>query len=573
MYDLIVRNGTIVDGTGAPANVGDIGVKDGRIAHVGGRIDAEAVEVIDAAGRIVTPGFVDIHTHYDGQVTWDPLLEPSTLHGVTTLVMGNCGVGFAPVRPGSEAWLIQLMEGVEDIPGAALAEGMQWEWESFGEYLDVLDRKPLSIDIATQVPHAAVRAYVMGERGASNEAATADDIAAMRDIVRDAIEAGALGFSTSRTLAHRAKDGVPVPGTFADEAELFGIADALRDAGAGIYELVPLGAVGEDLDAPMREVDLMARLAAHTRLPVTFALTQVDNAPELWRDQMEASLRALEAGHRLHPQYASRPAGVLVGLHSALGFGGRPSYDELTHLPLAERVAELRTPARKQRILGERARSTSAFIDKMRSQFDRMYVLGDPVDYEPGPDMAIATMAEKEGVDLESKFYDLLLGDEGRALLLYPVLNYSHGNADATYEMMHHPAGILGLSDGGAHCGAICDASQPTWMLTHWVRDRVRGPRISLESAVRKQTSDTAELYGFRDRGTIAVGKKADLNVIDFERLRLLPPRLVHDLPAQGRRLIQAADGYVATIVSGVVVRRNGVDTGARPGALVRGQA
>jgi N-acyl-D-amino-acid deacylase len=571
MYDLIVRNGTIVDGTGAPATVGDIGVKDGRIAHVGGRIDAEAVEVIDAAGRVVTPGFVDIHTHYDGQVTWDPLLEPSTLHGVTTLVMGNCGVGFAPVRPGSEAWLIQLMEGVEDIPGAALAEGMQWEWESFVEYLDVLDRKPLSIDIAAQVPHGAVRAYVMGERGARNEVATADDIAAMRNIVREAIEAGALGFSTSRTLAHRAKDGVPVPGTFADEAELFGIGDALRDAGAGIFELVPLGAVGEDLDAPMREVELMSRLAAHTRLPVTFALTQVDNAPELWRDQMQASLQALEAGYRLHPQYASRPAGVLVGLHSALGFGGRPSYDALAHLPLAERVAELRTPARKKQILGERARSTSDFIDRMRSQFDRMYVLGDPVDYEPGPDKSIATMAKADGVDLESKFYDLLLGDEGRALLLYPVLNYSHGNADATYEMMQHPAGILGLSDGGAHCGAICDASQPTWMLTHWVRDRVRGPRISLESAIRKQTSDTAELYGFTDRGTIAVGKKADLNVIDFDHLRLLPPRLVHDLPAQGRRLIQAAEGYIATIVSGVVVRRNGVDTGARPGALVRG--
>ena len=572
MYDLIVRNGTIVDGTGAPATVGDIGVKDGRIAHVGGRIDAEAVEVIDAAGRLVTPGFVDIHTHYDGQVTWDPLLEPSTLHGVTTLVMGNCGVGFAPVRPGSEEWLIQLMEGVEDIPGAALAEGMQWEWESFGEYLDVLERKPLSIDIATQVPHAAVRAYVMGERGARNEVATADDIVAMRNIVREAIEAGALGFSTSRTLAHRAKDGVPVPGTFADEAELFGIGDALRDAGAGIFELVPLGAVGEDLDAPMREVELMSRLAAHTRLPVTFALTQVDNAPELWRDQMQASLQALEAGHRLHPQYASRPAGVLVGLHSQLGFGGRPAFDEIAHLPLAERVAELRTPARKKRILGERARSTSEFIDRMRSQFDRMYVLGDPVDYEPGPEMSIATMARSEGVDLESKFYDLLLGDEGRALLLYPVLNYSHGNADATYEMMQHPAGILGLSDGGAHCGAICDASQPTWMLTHWVRDRVRGPRISLESAIRKQTSDTAELYGLTDRGTIAVGKKADLNVIDFDNLRLLPPRLVHDLPAQGRRLIQAAEGYLATIVSGVVVRRNGVDTGARPGALVRGK-
>jgi N-acyl-D-aspartate/D-glutamate deacylase len=570
MYDLIVRGGTIVDGTGAPATVGDVGVKDGRIAHVGGRIDADALEVIDGEGRLVTPGFVDIHTHYDGQVTWDPLLEPSTMHGVTTLVMGNCGVGFAPVRPGREEWLIQLMEGVEDIPGAALSEGMQWEWETFPEYLDALARKPLSIDIATQVPHAAVRAYVMGERGARNDVATADDIAAMRDIVRDAIEAGAFGFTTSRTLAHRAKDGVPVPGTFADEAELFGIADALRDAGAGIFELVPLGAVGEDLAAPMREVELMVRLAAHTRLPVTFALTQVDNSPELWRGQMHESLRALEAGHQLRPQYASRPAGILVGLHSALAFAGRPSFDELAHLRLADRVAELRVRARKKRVLAERAPRGNSFTERMRSQLHRMYVLGDPVDYEPGPERSVAAIAATEGVDPDSKFYDLLLEDEGRALLMYPALNYSHGNADATYEMMQHPAGVLGLSDGGAHCGAICDASQPTWMLTHWVRDRVRGPRLSLEAAVRKQTADTAELYGFGDRGSIAVGKKADLNVIDFDRLRLLQPRLAHDLPANGRRLLQAADGYDATIVSGVVVRRHGVDTGARPGALVR---
>jgi N-acyl-D-amino-acid deacylase len=572
MYDLIVRSGTIVDGTGARSSVGDIGVKDGRIAHVGERIDVDAVTVIDATGRLVTPGFVDIHTHYDGQVTWDPLLEPSTLHGVTTLVMGNCGVGFAPVRPGSEEWLIQLMEGVEDIPGSALSEGMKWGWESFAEYLDVLERTSLSIDVGTQVPHGAVRGYVMGDRGARNEVATADDIAAMRDIVRDAIESGALGFSTSRTLAHRAKDGLPVPGTFADEAELFGIGDALRDAGAGIFELVPLGAVGEDLDAPMREVDLMSRLAAHTALPVTFALTQVDNAPELWREQMQASLRALEAGRRLHPQYASRPAGVLVGLNSSLGFVGHPAFDEIAHLPLSERVAELRSPARKKRVLAERAPSTNPFTERMRSQLHRMYVLGDPVDYEPGPEQSVAAIAHADGVEVESKFYDLLLEDEGRALLLYPALNYSHGNADATYEMMQHPAGVLGLSDGGAHCGAICDASQPTWMLTHWVRDRVRGPRISLESAIRKQTLDTAELYGFTDRGTIAVGKKADLNVIDFDGLRLLPPRMVHDLPAQGRRLLQDAQGYVATIVSGVVVRRNGADTGARPGTLVRGK-
>jgi N-acyl-D-aspartate/D-glutamate deacylase len=569
MYDLIVRNGTIVDGTGAPATTGDVAVKDGRLVQVGGRVDGEATEVIDATGRLVTPGFVDIHTHYDGQVTWDPLLEPTTMHGVTTLVMGNCGVGFAPVRPGTEEWLIQLMEGVEDIPGAALSEGMRWEWERFPEYLDALARKPLSIDVATQVPHAAVRAYVMGERGARNEVATDDDIAAMRDIVREAIEAGAFGFTTSRTLAHRAKDGVPVPGTFADEAELFGIGDALRDAG-GIYELVPLGAVGEDLDAPMREVEMMARLAAHTGRPVTFALTQVDNAPELWRGQMDASLRALDAGHRLHPQYASRPAGILVGLHSALAFAGRASFDELAHLPLAERVEALRSPARKKRVLSERAPAANSFTERMRSQLHRMYVLGDPVDYEPGPERSVAALAAAEGVDAESKLYDLLLEDDGRALLMYPALNYSHGNADATYEMMQHPAGVLGLSDGGAHCGAICDASQPTWMLTHWVRDRVRGARLPLETAVRKQTLDTAELYGFRDRGSLVAGKKADLNVIDFDRLRLLPPRLAHDLPANGRRLLQDAEGYDATIVSGVVVRRHGADTGARPGALVR---
>jgi N-acyl-D-aspartate/D-glutamate deacylase len=570
MYDLLIRNGTIVDGTGRPAYVADLAVRDGRIVEIGPALDGDAAEVIDATGLLVTPGFVDIHTHYDGQVTWDPLLEPSASHGVTTVIMGNCGVGFAPVRPGKEAWLIELMEGVEDIPGTALTEGMRWGWETFPEYLDALEQMPRAVDVGTQVPHGAVRAYVMGERGARNEPATADDIAAMRDIVREAIEAGAFGFSTSRTLAHTAIDGEPVPGTFAAEDELFGIGEALRAVGRGLYELAPAGAAGEDIIAPAKEVDWMCRLSAAIDRPVTFALTQVDAAPGLWKELMDQSLDAAANGARVHPQIAVRPTGVLIGHQAGNVFRGRPSYDELLALPFERRVAELRRPERRAAILAEQPSVDNPFAAYMASSLHRIFVLGDPVDYEPGPEKSVEALARAAGVSVAEKLYDLTLEQDGRALLMFPFLNYSDGNSDATYAMLQHPAGAVGLSDGGAHCGAICDASNPTWMLTHWTRDRERGPKLPLEEAVKKQSHDTARLYGMTDRGTLEVGMKADINVIDHANLRLHPPKMVYDLPAGGRRYVQEASGYVATVLSGTVVRRYDAATGACPGRLVR---
>jgi N-acyl-D-aspartate/D-glutamate deacylase len=403
----------------------------------------------------------------------------------------------------------------------------------------------------------------MGERGAKNEPATREDIAAMKTIVREALAAGAFGFSTSRTLAHRAIDGQPVPGTFAAEDELFGIGEALREVGRGLYELAPAGAAGEDVITPVKEVDWMCRLSAAIGRPVTFALAQVDAAPTLWRELMDQSLRAVANGAQVYPQIAGRPAGVLLGLQSNHAFKGRPSYEEIADLPLDAR-------ARKARILAETVSYDNPFAQYMGTQLHRIYVLGDPPDYEPGPEMTVKALADRDGVELQSKLYDLLLEQDGKALLMFPFLNYSDGNGDATYDMLRHPMGALGLADGGAHCGAICDASMPTWMLTHWARDRTRGPKLPLAYVVRKQTRDTARLYGMTDRGTIEVGMKADLNLIDHERLTLHPPVMAHDLPAGGRRFLQSASGYVATIVSGTVVRRNGVDTGARPGRLVR---
>jgi N-acyl-D-aspartate/D-glutamate deacylase len=570
MYDLLVRGGTIVDGTGAAPYVADVAVTDGVIVAIGPDLGGEATEIIEAAGLVVTPGFVDIHTHYDGQVTWDPVLEPSASHGVTTIIIGNCGVGFAPVRPGSEAWLIELMEGVEDIPGTALTEGMTWGWETFPEYLDALETMPRAMDIGTQVPHGAVRAYVMGERGARNEPASADDIAAMTAIVQEAMEAGALGFSTSRTIAHKAIDGEPVPGTFAAEDELFGIGAALKTIGRGVFELAPAGAAGEDIISPAKEVEWMCRLSAAIDRPVTFALTQVDAAPTLWKELMEQSLAAVDKGARVYPQIAARPVGVLVGHQPANVFRGRPSYDELVALPFEERVAELQKPERRERILSEQASFDNQFAAYMGSQLHRIYAIGNPPNYEPGPELTVKALAEAAGVALEEQLYDLTLEDDGKALLMFPFLNYSDGNGDANFEMLQHPSGAVGLSDGGAHCGAICDASSPTWMLTHWARDRTRGPKMTLEAAVKKQTHDTARLYGMADRGTVEVGMKADLNVIDHETLHLNPPEMVYDLPAGGRRYVQTASGYVATIVSGVAVRRNDADTGARPGRVVR---
>ena len=521
---------------------------------------------------MVTPGWVDIHTHYDGQVTWDEVLAPTAWHGVTTLVMGNCGVGFAPAEPGRRDWLIGLMEGVEDIPGTALAEGIDWSWETFPEYLDALQGRRWTMDVGTQIAHGAVRAYVMGDRGATNEPATPDDIEAMTEIVAEALRAGALGFSTSRTIAHTAIDGEPVPGTFAAEDELFGIGSALAAEGTGVFELAPAGAAGEDIVSPAKEVDWMTRLSAKIDRPVTFALIQVDAAPELWRELMDASLAAAEEGADVWPQVAGRATGLLSGHHTTYSlFDAFPAYQELKAKELsdAELAEALRDPAVRASILDWEPDAGTA--DQLAGAYDRTFLLGDPPDYEPGPDRSLAGIAAASGRHPLEVAYDAMLVDDGQGLLYVPILNYAQGSLEPVREMFLHPRAASGLADGGAHCGVICDASMPTFMLTHWTRDRSRGERLPLEWVVKKQTHDTARLYGLADRGTIEVGMLGDLNVIDYDHLQLAPPQVVRDLPAGGSRLVQRAEGYVATIKSGVVTFDHGDDTGARPGELIRG--
>ncbi len=568
--DLLIRGGTLIDGTGAPARTGDVAVQDGRIVELG-RVTESARRTLDADGLAVTPGFVDIHTHYDGQATWDPQLAPSSQHGVTTIVMGNCGVGFAPVRPGKQDFLIQLMEGVEDIPGTALHEGIQWEWETFPEYLDALARRRFAMDVGAQVPHGAVRAYVMGERGAKNEPATPEDIVAMAAIVKEGIAAGAFGFSTSRTIAHRAIDGEPVPGTFAAEDELFGIGRALGELGRGVFELAGAGAAGEDIAAPKREIDWMRRLSKEIRRPVTFTLLQVNAAPDLWREQFELSVAALEEGAQIFPQVAGRPFGMLIGHQTKIHpFGDRPSFVALLSLPLEARVRRLRAPELKRRILSERDPSKPSMLATM---YGRTFPIGDPPNYEPSYEDSIEAIAKRAGREPEDVLYDRLLENEGRELLLMPVLNYAELSCEPIREMVLHPRAALGLGDGGAHCGIICDASIQTFMLTHWVRDRARGPRLPVELVVKRMTKGTAELYGIRDRGTLEVGKKADLNLIDLANLRLEPPRMAYDLPAGGARFLQSARGYRATIVSGEIVAEHDAPTGALPGRLLRANA
>ena len=567
MHDLVIRNGLVVDGTGAPARQADIAINDGVVAAIG-EVNDLGREEIDAQGMLVTPGFVDIHTHFDGQITWDPLLTPSFWHGVTTVVFGNCGVGFAPAAPNRRDWLIGLMEGVEDIPGSALAEGMQWGWESFPEYLDFLDTLPKAIDIGTQVPHGAVRAYVMGDRGARNEDANPEDIQEMAAIVKEGLQAGALGFTTSRTLAHRAIDGEPVPGTFAAEDELFGIGQALKELGTGIYEVAPAGVTGDDANAPELEIAWMRKLSAEIERPVSFAMVQFDNDPEAWRDALDRSIEALEDGAELYPQVAARGISILLTLRGRHPFIHSPSYRELDALDWAERAEAMRDPQRREQILSEVEAPDAALGFIM---WNKLYPMTDPPNYEPTADESVAARAEAAGQTALEFAYDFLSQGDGRNVLFAPLFNYAHNNLDATREMMMHPRVAMGLSDGGAHCGVICDASMPTFMLTHWSRDRSRGEKLPLEWVVKRMTNDTAELYGLGDRGTLEVGKKGDVNVIDYEALQLEPPQAVHDLPTEAMRLIQKSRGYVATIVSGEVISRHGEETGARPGQLIRG--
>lgn len=575
MYELVVRGGTIVDGTGGEPFVGDVAIKDGLVAKVG-VVEEAGREEIDASGKIVTPGFVDIHTHYDGQATWDELLTPTAWHGVTTLVMGNCGVGFAPVAPGKQEYLIGLMEGVEDIPGSALHEGIDWQWETFPEYLNALDKRKYAMDIGTQVPHGAVRAYVMGERGAKNEPATPEDIAGQAKVVKEAIQAGALGFSMSRTIVHRAVDGEVVPGTYGAEDEIFGIARGLGELGEGIVELAPAGIQGEDMSAPDKEIDWMRRLSAETGRPVSFALVQHDVAPEDWKRLLDLCDEAGEKdGSDLRPQVSARPNTLLIGHQSFHPFSFRPTYMKMAELPLAERVAELRKPDVRAQILGEESYyaipQMKVVVQMIENGIDKIFRLGDPPNYEPGPEESLKAIAAAEGRDPFDLLYDWLLELDGKQLLMLTLLNYSDYNLDAVREMLVHPRTAFGLGDGGAHCGAICDASMTTSLLEHWVKGRTRGERLPIEVAVKKMTADTAALYGLGDRGQLIPGKRGDLNVIDLDRLENQLPEIANDLPAGAGRFIQRARGYEATIVAGEVTFREGEHTGALPGRLVRG--
>ncbi len=568
-HDVVIRGGIVVDGTGAPARRADVAIDGDRIVAVG-IVDEPGAREIDATGAIVTPGWVDIHSHYDGQATWDDDLAPSSWHGVTTVVMGNCGVGFAPAAPDRHDWLIGLMEGVEDIPGTALAEGITWEWETFPEYLDALDQKRWTTDVATQIAHGAVRAYVMGERGARNEPATPDDIEAMAAIVKEAIEAGALGFSTSRTIAHRAIDGEPVPGTFAAEDELFGIGRVLGELGTGVFELAPAGVAGEDLAAPAAEVAWMRKLAEAIGRPVSFAMLQVDSAPELWRDLLDESAAAVATGARLVPQVAGRPTGMLSGFDATYCFFDQiPAYQALAGRSASEKAAYFRTTEGRAALVDWEPDEATAKV--LAHAAEHTFLLGDPPDYEPGPEASIASVARANGCSAVEVALDAMLANDGQGLLYLPILNYSDGDSEPTREMLLHPAAVLGLADGGAHVATICDASMPTWMLTHWVRDRTRGERLPLELVVQRQTSDTAQLYGLGDRGVLAPGYLADVNVIDLDGLRLGVPEVVADLPAGGKRIVQRAVGYLATLKSGVVTFLDGHATGEHPGRLLRG--
>jgi N-acyl-D-aspartate/D-glutamate deacylase len=562
--DLVIRGGNVADGLGGELYEADVAIADGRIVEVG-RVSGKGREEIDARGKLVAPGFVDLHTHYDGQVTWSQDITPSSQNGVTTAVMGNCGVGFAPCRPTDHQRLIQLMEGVEDIPEPVLSAGLPWAWESFPDYMDWLSRRAFDMDIGAQLPHAALRVDLMDERGARRDPATAEDNSAMAVLAGEAVRAGALGFSTSRTLNHRTSTGDFTPTLKAGEDELTAIAGAMHRVGRSVLQFV-LDQSSIDEDLPM-----MLRVAENTRCPISFSVAQADKAPRRWRQTLDSINEASARGLSITAQIAARPVGLLLGLElSRNPFQTHPSYKAIAKLPLAERLLRLRQPEIRAAILGETATATDDPLF-FRPNYDKMYLLGDPPDYEQPPENALGPQARRHGRRPEELAYDAMLSDDGRGMLYVPFLNYADGNLDAVREMLRDPHSVPGLSDGGAHCGIICDASFPTYLLTHWTRDRSRGEKLSIPFVVAAQSRKTALSVGLYDRGVIAKGYKADLNVIDYDRLHLHPPKVHYDLPVGGRRLLQRVDGYDATIVSGVVTQREGAATGARPGRLVRG--
>jgi N-acyl-D-aspartate/D-glutamate deacylase len=570
MYDLIIRNARIVDGTGKDAFEGDLAVAQGRIAAIG-KVEGSASREIDATGKLLTPGWVDVHSHMDGQATWDPLCSPAANHGITTLVMGNCGVGFAPCAPTDDAHdrLIAVMEDVEDIPGSALHEGVSWDWESFPEYLDAVEAFPRAIDVGAQVPHCAVRTYVMGDRGTHNEKATPQDIEQMAAIVKGGIQAGALGFTTSRTELHTTRDAEAMPGTYADEDELLGIGSAIGELnGEGIYGLV------SDWNNWEEEMDWMKRLSIENNCQINFVLffREEEDWPRV-KAQLDFVREAAREGAKLIPHVGARPVNILLSWDGTINpFSFHANYAALSVMESAQRLAELRKPEVRAAILAEELPLMGDdFMDTIIGGYDKLYELGDPPNYEPAPQDSIAARASAAGVPAQEYCYDLMMKNEGKNVVYFPCFGYGAGDLSRQVELLEDDSTVLSLADTGAHCGVLCDASVPTQMLSYYARDRQRGHRLSLEQVVKMQTLETARCVGLEDRGTLEVGMKADLNIIDFEHLQLDAPGIIFDLPAGGRRMFQGAQGYLATIVSGEVIMENGQYTGATPGALIRG--
>lgn len=564
-YDLVIRGGTVVDGTGRDSYLADIGICNGKIVGVG-RIAGRGREEIHAKGMLVTPGFVDIHTHYDGQATWESRTEPSSIHGVTTVLMGNCGVGFAPCRPADRDRLMKLMEGVEDIPEAVMAKGLTWSWETFPEYLDAVASRPHDVDFAAMLPHACARVYVMGERAADREVATPKDLAEMTRITEEAMNAGALGFGTSRSIGHRDSSGSPVPTMHAAEAELLAFATGMKNAGHGVIEAV------FDLNHIDEEFAILKRVSQQSGRPVTFTLAQTLEHPDAWRRGLPLLRQAKEDGVSMKAQIIGRATGLLLGFGVSYNpFSRRPTYVALAKLPLTNVIEELRKPDVRRKILTEKDGAAKYHALTFLTWFDRMFVLGDPPNYHPSLEQSIAALAAREGVTAEEYIYEAMLKDDGRALIYLTLGNYVDGTLDTVTTMLNDENTVLGLGDGGAHYGMVCDAGYPTFMLTYWGRDAAAENRISIPTLVKKLSADPAATVALHDRGYIKVGYKADLNVIDLSNLRLHAPIAVYDLPANGRRLKQPADGFVATIVNGEVTYRDGVHTGKLPGRLIRG--